>query len=60
MDTTRCLLRLLKLLLKSTFKMFTYFILAFVVFFPQKGEFYSGFQRWKMLPTVEKPFDVFL
>lgn len=58
MDTTRCLFCLLKLLLKSTFKMFMYF--AVVIFFSQKGEFYSGFQRWKMMHTVEGSFGVFL
>lgn len=58
MDTTRCLLCWLKLLFKSTFKIFPYF--ALVLLFSQKGEFYSGFQRPKMIHTVEEPLSVLL
>lgn len=37
--------------------MFMYF--AVIIFFSQKGEFYSGFQRWKTMHTVEGSFGVF-
>lgn len=58
MDTTRCLFCLLKLLLKSAFKIFMYF--AVIIFISQKGEFYSDFQTWKTIYTVEGSLSVFL
>lgn len=51
---------LLKLLLKSTFKMFSYFILCICCIFPSKRWVLFRFRRWKMIRAVEGPCGVFL
>lgn len=57
MDTTRCLL-----FAKTTFEISfqNIYVLRSHHIFSQKGEFYSDFQTWKTIYTVEGSLSVFL